>query len=884
MRAAFRKLLWLFQRKRKEDDLRAEILFHLDEEKEELQVSGLPEEQARQTARRDLGNVTSVEERAREAWGWGMLEQVWQDLRYALRLQRRTPVSSAIIVLSLAVGIGANAAVFSVVDALLLRPLPFPNPERIVAIWLHSPGIGILRDWPSPGEYLDIKRENRSFQDISISRLQGSILNDFGDPQPVNAILTSSNLFGMLGAQPLMGRVLNSEDDKPGATSAVLTYGAWSRIYGSNPKILGRTMRLNDKDFTVVGILQPRFHLTTEVMPAEGPMDQIEVFLPFGRTAKQMQARGDENYNLLAILKPGVSVRQAQTDVDSIANRIRLKDQRDRTFGMSVVSLLDQVVGDVRPVLLILLGSVILVLLTACANVANILLTRGSAREKEIAVRGALGAASRRLIMQLLVESVFLSITGGALGILFAWAALRLTRIINPGNIPRLDDISINTTVLVFTFCISLATGVAFGLAPVLRALKVDLNTSLKSGGRRSQASGSLRLSRQSLRGLLVIAELAFCMTLLTGAGLLIRSFSAITEVPPGFTTKNVLTMQVAATAPRYRNNEASANLYSEIENRISHLPGVLATGVVSALPLSGSVGWGGINVEGFTPPSGQELQVDLRLASTDYFRTLEIPLKSGRFFNDYDRTGSQQVAIIDQKFATRFWPRGDAVGKHVWFDPKKPITIVGVVGVVKQYGLGTDPKIAVYFAHRQNAAPQISLAVRTSGDPLKLADPVRGQIHAVDAGVAIFQIRTMQELLTRSLAGHQFAATMLSAFAVFGLVLAAIGVYGVMSYLVTQATHEIGIRVALGARSMTVLGMVIGQGMMLTIPGLCFGVVGAIGMAQMISSLLFGVSARDAVTFLWVTFLLLTITALATLIPAQRALRIDPIVALRDE
>jgi predicted permease len=880
----FRKLLWLFQRKRKEEELQAEIQFHLEEEAEQLRAEGAGEADANYEARRGLGNVTSVGERVREAWSWSSFDRFLQDVRYAWRLQRRTPTSSIVILLSLAIGIGANAAIFSVVDALLLRPLPFPNPERLVAIWIHSPGIGILRDWPSPGQYLDIKRDNHSFQDISISRLGSWILNDLAEPRPMNVMQTSANIFRILGAKPLMGRVLNSDDDKPGSSSAVLTYGSWSRIYGSDPNILGRTMRIYDRPFTVVGVLQPQFHLNSEIMPAEGPMDQVEVFLPFGRTAKEMEARGDENYNLLAVLKPDVSVRQAQADVDLIASQIRVKDKRDRTFGMSVVSLLEQVVGDVRRVLLILLGSVTLVLLTACANVANILLTRGATREKEIAVRGALGAGSKRLVMQLLVESVFLSLTGGALGILFAWVALRVTRAMNPGNIPRLEDVSINTTVLAYTLLISFATGIAFGLAPAFRALKVDLNTSLKLGGRRAQGDGSLRWSRHNVRGLLVVAELAFCMTLLTGAGLLVRSFSAMVHVQPGFTTKNVLTMQVAAVARKYQKSDASATLYSEIETRISHLPGVIAAGEVSSLPLSGSIGWGGISVEGFSPPPGQDLQVDLRTASSDYFRTLQIPLKLGRFFNEYDRTGSQRVTIIDDKFAARFWPHGDAVGKHVWFDPKKPITIVGVVGVVKQYGLSADTKIAAYFPRQQQGGPGTFLAVRTSGDPMELGRAVREQIHAADPSAAIFQMGTMQDLLARSLAQQQFATTMLSAFAVFGLVIAAIGVYGVMSYLVTQATHEIGIRIALGARTGTVLGMVVRQGLTLTLRGLCFGFVGAIAVAQMMSSLLFGVRPLDVVTFVWVTFLLLTCATLAIVVPAQRALHINPVEALRDD
>lgn len=886
MNPLLRKLLWVVQRKRKEEELRDEIQFHIEEEREELQAGGAIAEEANWAARRGLGNSTLVREEVRESWGWAKVERFANDVRYTLRMQRRTPLATAVIVLSLAIGIGANAAVFSVVDALLLRPLPFPHPERLVAIWLHSPGIGILRDWPSPGQYVDIKRENHSFSDVSISRLESSILNNFGDPQPVNVMMTSSNVFRMLGARPLMGRILSGEDDKPEASSAVLTYGAWSRIFGSDPNILGRRLKLDGRDFTVVGVLEPRFRLSTEVMPAEEPMEQLEVFLPLRRSPEEMQSRGDENYNLLAELRPGVSVQQAQADINLIANRIRLKDKRDRTFGMTVMSLQDQVVGDVRRVLLIILGSVMLVLLSACANVANILLTRGAGREKEIAIRAALGAGSKRLIAQLLTESVLLSLMGAAAGLLLAWAGLRIMRTLNPGNIPRLEDISINATVLTFTICLALATGIAFGLVPVFRALRVDLNTSLKSGGRRAKGDGGLRISRQSLRGLLVVGELALSLMLLAGAGLLVRSFWRILDVQPGFTTRNVLTMQVAALTPKYRNNEkASSALFNEMETRIGRLRGVAASGFVSALPLTGSTGWGMINVEGFTPPPGQELQVDMRTASADYFRALEIPMRSGRCFAEYDRTGSQKVAMVDERFAARFWPHGDAIGKHVWFDnPKKPFTIVGVVGSVKQYGLTAESKIVVYFPHGQMPWPQMFLAVRTSTHPAGLANAVVRQIHAADPTVAVFQVQTMNDLLARSLARQQFAATMFSAFALFALTLAAIGVYGGMSYLVTQATHDIGIRVALGAQSTTVLGLILRQGIALAVAGLCVGLVGAAVLTRAIGSLLFGVSSQDAVTFSSVSLLLFTITIVASLVPAQRALRIDPIVALRDE
>ncbi len=634
----------------------------------------------------------------------------------------------------------------------------------------------------------------------------------------------------------------------------------------------------------MVGVLRPEFLLNSEAMPAEGPMDKADMFLPLPFGADAAQRRGDENYNVMVRLKPGVSVQQAQADVNVIAGRIREKDKRDRTFGMTVVGLQEQVVGDVRRALLVLLGSVALVLLIACANVANLLLTRAAGREKEVAIRTALGASGLRIARQLLTESVLLAVMGGAAGLAIAQWALYLVRTINPGNIPRLEDIEINGAVLAFTFGISVVTGVVFGLAPAWRAMKVDLNTSLKSGGRSGQTDSGLRLARHRLRGLLVVSELALSLMLVIGAGLLIRSFARLQGVPPGFTTDHVLSMQVAASGPKYREDKAVVQFYQEIGDRITHLPGVKTEGLVSALPLTGAVGWGGINVEGYAPPPGQELQVDIRIASTDYFRTMDIPLLKGRFFSEHDTRQSQEVAIIDEKFAQRFWPHDNPIGKHVWFDPKKPIMIAGVVGVVKQYGLDNEGKIAVYFPHNRQASNGMYLVARTSSDAAGLARAIVREIHSVDSNVVVYDVRTMQDRLHDSLARQRFSATMLGAFAAFALLLATVGVYGVMSYLVSQSTHDIGVRIALGAPPGNIVGLVVRHGMELAAIGIGVGLIGAIALTRVMASLLFGVTATDAVTFLAVTVILGAAAFAATVIPALRASSVDPMVALREE
>jgi predicted permease len=812
--------------------------------------------------------------------------QPWiQDLRYALRMLRKNAALTIVIVASLAIGIGANSAIFSVVDALLLRPLPYPQSGRLAAIWLHSPGIGILRDWPSPGQYIDLQNENRSFEEMALAQSRTFTLTGRDQPERIAGMRGQSSLLRMLGAKPLLGRLLLPEEDQPGKPPvAILTDHLWKRLFSSDPSIVGRNIVINGNSFTVAGVLQPDFMLNAEVMPSEGPMDKVDVFLPLPLGADAVKRRGDENYNILVRLKPGVSIPQAQSDIDAIASRIREKDKRGATFGMHIVGLQEQVVGDVRRALLVLVGSVALVLLIACANVANLLLTRAAGREKEVAIRTALGAGWQRLVRQLLTESILLAILGGVAGLAIAEFSLSVVRAMNPGNIPRLEFIHINASVVAFTLGISLLTGILFGMAPIWRAVKLDLNTSLKAGGRSGQTDGGLHLRRHRLRSLLVVSELALSLMLVIGAGLLVRSFLRLQNVSPGFTTDRVLTMQVAANGVKYRQDKAVVQFYQEIESRIARLPGVKAEGVVSVLPLTGSVGWGGISVEGYAPPPGQELQVDLRTASTDYFRAMEIPLVKGRYFSEHDTADTQQVVIVEEKFAQRFWPRGDAIGKHLWFDPKKPFTIVGVVGVVKQYGLETDGKIATYFPQLQQPSNGMFLVAHTTTDAAAISASVVREIHAVDPNVAVYGIRTMQDRLYDSLARQRFSSTLLGAFAAFALLLAAVGIYGVMSYLVTQSTHDIGVRVALGARPGNIVGLVVRQGMELAVTGILAGLAGAFALTRVMTSLLFGVSATDAITFSAVAVLLAAVAFAATVIPARRATRVDPMVALREE
>ena len=469
-------------------------------------------------------------------------------------------------------------------------------------------------------------------------------------------------------------------------------------------------------------------------------------------------------------------------------------------------------------------------------------------------------------------------------GIAIAQGSLHVVRLINPGNIPRLETIEINASVTAFTFGVSLSIGILFGLAPVWSAVKLDLNTALKSGGRSGHEGGGLRLATHRLRGLLVVSELAFSVILLIGAGLLIRSFFRIQAVAPGFATDHIITMRVVATGQKYREDSAVIAFYRELSEKLRQLPGIQAFGFTSVLPLTGTVSWGGINVEGFTAQPGQELQADLRTTDAHYFSTMKIPLIAGRFFSDHDTNESERVAMIDQKFAQRFWPNGDAVGKHVWFDPKKPVRIAGVVGNVKQYGLDSDTKIAVYLPNTQSADNAMYVAVRAAGDPAALVNPITASVHAVEPTAVVYDANTMDDRLYRSLARQRFASALLGSFAVFAMVLAGVGVYGVISYLVAQNTHEIGIRAALGARWGNILAMVVKQGLSLAGAGIFTGLIGALALTRVMASLLFGVSALDWVTFSSVALLLAPVAFAATVIPAFRAIRIDPTVALRED
>lgn len=817
------------------------------------------------------------------------MENLLHDVRYGIRMLLKQPGFTAVAVITLALGIGANTAIFSVVNGLLLRPLPYANSDRLAIIWTHSPGANVAQDWPSPGQYVAIKSQTTVFEDIAITQGGNSNLTGLGAPEQVGAVATSSVLFPLLGVKPAIGRAFLREEDateKPKA--AILCYGFWQRRFGGDPGAIGQSLTIDGDSYTIVGIMPADFVLSYEVMPTVGTMSQADVLVTLPFDAEALNQQGDENYNILARLKPGVTIAQAQAELDGVVSSLeRQFPQRypaSRRFRFSVTPLLEQVVGDVRLALLILLGAVACVLLIACANVANLLLARAAAREKEIAIRTAIGAGRGRLVRQLLTESVLLATVGGATGLLLAVWTLDGLRWLSPSSIPRLQSITVDGRVLSFTFTVALLTGILFGLAPALRASRVNLNETLKEGGRSLVGSGNHRL-----RSALVVTELALSLVLLIGAGLLIRSFIRVQQVEPGFSPHNVLSMRLSVGGTAYEKMPKRLVFYQQLWDRIRQLPGVESAGGVSVLPLSGSLSWGNISIEGYVPEAGQSMiQADRRFATVGYFETMKIPLIAGRFFSEQDTPDSLKVAIVDENLARTYWPGEDPLGKRLKGgspDSKNPwLTVIGVVASVKQYALDSDSRVTFYTPHRQSPAGTLYAIVRTSADPRGIAASVAGVAREMDPNVPIYDVKIMSERLSESLARRRFAMLALGVFAMVAMVLAAVGIYGVMSYSVTQRTREIGIRVALGAQTKGVLTLIVGQGMLMAGVGVAIGLAGAVAATRVMTSLLFGVSATDPVTFGGLALLLAAVAFFACYVPARRATKVDPMVALRHE
>jgi len=812
------------------------------------------------------------------------MNTLWQDIRYGFRMLWKSPGFTLITVLALALGIGANTAIFSVVNTVLLRPLPYPNADRIVFMgeWSQQvPEMSVA--YPN---FLDWREQAQTMEQLGAFRGANYILTGVGEPERLDGRQVSAGFFNVLGVTPATGRNFSPDEDKPGATPvAMISHGFWQRRLGGDASVINRQLLLNGESFTVIGVLPQTFEW-------QSPVD---VWVPIGLRADQanMTERGNHpGIYVLGLLKPNVTVEQARTEIKSIAARLAEQYPESNGGNSAVVdSLQSRAVEDIRPALLILLAAVGLVLLIACANVANLLLARAASRSKEIAIRTALGAGRSRIIRQLLTESLLLSVMGGALGLLFAMWGIDALLAVIPDNVPRLlvMGIGLDARVLAFTLGISMLTGLLFGLAPALQASKSNLNESLKDGGR----SGSAGASRQRVRNLLVVSEVALSLLLLVSAGLLIKSFMRLQETELGFDPENVLTLRVPLPEARYKENALVENFWDELLRRVRALPGVESAGLTRGLPMNGGIE-SNVMVEGQETTNPKDATVAVNLyAEPGYFRTMNIKLLRGRFLSDRDTKDAPLAVMVDEMFVARFFPNADPLGKRLRIGgDRAPLrNIVGVFKHIKHYGPDEEGRVEIYTPYKQVSQESFAaanrslwLAVKTTGDPTSLAPLIRNEVLQIDKDQPISNVETMENIVAATVAPQKFATWLLGIFAGSAMLLAAIGIYGVMAYSVTQRTHEIGIRMALGAAQGDVLRMVVVQGMKLALLGVGIGIIGAVALTRLMSSLLYGVSATDPLTYGGVSLLLAGVAFLACLIPARRATRVDPMIALRYE
>jgi len=813
------------------------------------------------------------------------MNNLLRDLRYGARMLMKKPGFTLIAVITLALGIGANTAIFSVVYAVLLRPLPYPESDRLVLLWTRLEKIGLEQNWVSEPEVLDFREQSQLFESFGVVSGTSFILTG-AEPEQVNGAEVSTNFFSVLRTKIAAGRDFSPEEERPGApVVAILSHSFWQNHFGGQQSVLGSTINLSGKPATVVGVLPAGFAL---MVPQEALVPgNVDVWVPYAEDYAKKD-RDSHGLTLIARMKKGVTLAQAQEEMNGIAGRLYEQYYKHTGFEVKVVSLQGDLVKKMRPALLVLLAAVGFVLLIACANVANLLLGRATSREKELAIRAAMGAGRVRLVRQLLTESVLLALLGGIAGVMLAVWGVQALLALSPADLPRLDQVSIDARVLVFTFAVAALTGILFGLAPAVKASRINLTQTLKEGSRSVAGGGSHRLRR-----LIVVVEIALSLVLLVGAGLLMRSFFRLMRVDPGFDPHNVLTMKVQVPRSKYKDGPAVANFYQQLLEKIRALPGVESAAAISHLPLSGDY-WGGtLTFEGVTANAERGTQasfeVDQRIITPDYFTTMRTPLIEGRSFTTQDVRGRPAVAIIDETLAARLWPNASPIGRRFTFGrfPEKPeiwVEIVGVVRHIRHHRLDANVREEVYYPHALRSFTGMTLAIRTAIDPSSLVGAVREAVGSLDRDQPVYRIRTMDELMAAALAPARFTLLLLSIFAGVAATLAVVGIYGVMSHAVIERTHEIGVRIALGAQANDVLKLVVGQGLVLTLAGVGIGIVVALVMTRLIAGLLYGTSATDAMTFAIVPLLLTGVALGASFVPARRALKVDPIVALRYE
>ncbi len=804
------------------------------------------------------------------------METLCQDLKYGARQLARSPGFTAVAVLTLALGIGANTALFSVVNAVLLRPLPYQQPDRIVTLWQENQKLGTLEE-VSPPNFLDWQERSRSFEAMALIQPYGLDYAGDGEPESLRASLVTEGFFRALGVNPLVGRPFSPQEYQPGSSNVVvLSYGLWQRKFGGDPAIVGRVLRLDERPHTVVGVMPPEFQF---------PPKQ-EIWAPQVLTEQDRQLRGPNYYTTIARLQPGATLEQAQAEMRAIGTQLAREYPRTNAgFTVGVVPLADHLVGEVRPALLVLLAAVGFVLLIACANVANLLIARGAERQAEFAVRAALGAGRWRLIRQMITESVLLAFMGATGGILLAFWGIDLIRALGPSDFPRLDKVGLDATVLGFTLGLSMLTALGFGLAPGWLLSALGSRQSLKESRRTASGGTTSSMVRRGL----VVAQVALALVMLIGAGLLARSFLELLNVELGFQSARVLALQVFVYGNKYPSNSERLQFLESTLERLSALPGVEAAGATSFLPFVEAQ----IDIDskytigGHPVPAEEEAPtVNVTIVTPGYFHALQIPLLRGRVFSASDTTDAEPVLLINEELARRHWPAGDPVGQEMTlrFGGSKPRRIVGVVGSVRHNGLQGAPLPEAFLPLRQNPFGSMTLLVRGAENPQALLPAVKSQVWAVDREMAIWSVAPMDQLISDSVAGRRFQLLLFGVLAALALVLATVGIYGVISLLTAQRTHEIGVRMALGAQPGKILGLVLRQGMTLAMLGIALGVAGALALTRFLSSFLFGVTPTDLLTFTGVTLVLAIVALVASWVPARRAARVDPMVALRYE
>jgi putative ABC transport system permease protein len=878
LKEILRRFLMLLHRDRFDRDLEEEMRLHLEQREQEQIEKGIAPEEAYYAVQRQFGNTLLMKERSRDMWGWTGVEQLIQDVRYGLRMLGKNPGFTITAVLALSLGIGANTAIFSVVNGVLLKPLPYKDPARLFVVSLYNEKT--QEYFPlCDADFLDWRAQNQAFSDISAFSGTSYTLTGSGAPEQMRGDVVTADFFATLGVKPLLGRTFLPNEDKPGSSPmAVLAYDFWQSRFGADPAVIGRSIVLNGSSTTIIGVMPPHFL----------PSSEQELWTNL--VIKPPQRRGPYYLMGQARLKPGVTKKQALADLTAIAHHIEAQNPLTNShMAFRIIPLEEAIVGNVRKSLLVLLGAVAFVLLIASADVANLLMARAAVRQREIAVRSALGASRWRLVCQLLTESVLLAFFGGAIGLVFARWGVKILLALGASELPRVGEIGIDGRVMGFTCLISLVSGILFGLVPALQSGRSNVNEMLKEGGR----GGTEGRRKSRLRGMLVVAEVALSVVLLIGAGLMLKSFYLLQDVNPGVDARNVLTARLDLADQKYRDDSRVKAFYHDVLEKVKALPGVEAAGLGMSMPPNLLEATDYFTIEGQAVTSERELGIaDLVFSSPDYLRALGVPLLQGRFFNDGDREGAPNVAIVSENLARRYWPNQNPIGKRLKTGgperPKNPwMEVVGVVGNVKYNGLEAAPDMALYEPYQQSSWSTMYLAIRTSyklQDPTALALSVQAAVWSLDKDLPVAHVRTMDQLLSGSVQQPRFRMLLLGIFALVALSLATVGIYGVMAYSVSQRQHEIGIRMALGADCGAVLQLVVREGMALALAGVILGVAGALALTRFLSSLLFAVQPTDLATFVAIPVLLAGVAFLACLIPARKATSVDPMVALRWE